>query len=162
MEDRPHSNPNFIYPSRRAREFESVIRKYNGDEYKAWDDYRSVPAQHARVVDAQKYDPPGRIISQRCYKPLSEAGWERIVLTQGNNRYHWLSPKFKIEFRFGGAAMDFEKLRQECDEDEERAWVLYVAQIPKRKLKGRVIGSLRGLKKAKKKLGLGVVGAHAK
>ena len=64
--------------------------------------------------------------SRSCRCPPLGPGWEsKLVEYQGRNRFHWLSPCRRIEFRRYQPACRFEKLRKENDNDEVRAWDVY-------------------------------------
>ena len=148
--------------SKKAREFETIRRKYNGDEYKAWEDFRSLHYKTkdptCSVINPRQYDSFDRVNKYFYHDKLSETGWERITHNEAtNNRNHWLSPEFNIEFRFPSAAMDFEKLRQVCDGDEEKAWNMYLARFAGEKVCASVDGGACGLEKAREKFGNGML-----
>ncbi|KAL3773343.1 hypothetical protein ACHAW5_010020 [Stephanodiscus triporus] len=58
--------------------------------------------------------------------PPPGPGWEsKLVKYRGQNRLHWLSPGRRIEFKRYKPACQFEKLREDNDNDEVRAWHKY-------------------------------------
>ena len=140
-----------------ARKFETIRREYNGDEYKAWGVYRERIQRRpghgrVRVINPKQFDAPGTGTRRLPkYDPLLDAGWERVTrLRNQAYRHHWLSPQYKIEFFFGLGAVEFEKIRQECGGDEEKAWRVFVTKFPTKKVNSFVVGSLEGLEKAKR------------
>ena len=143
-----------------AHQFEAIRREYNGDEYKAWDDYRGrVQKQQGRVwtgvINPRQFDAPGasKYFAKRDPSAL-DAGWERVARLETSGyrsgyRNHWLSPQFKIGFKFGKRAVQFEAIRQECGGDEEKAWHVFVTKFSSKQVQNSVDGGLHGLEKAK-------------
>jgi hypothetical protein len=141
-----------------AHMFESFRKQFNGDEFKAWDVYRQEinklegSRRATEVINPHQYDTSHTKRFAR-HDPLFAAGWERkmIPLKQPGVRFHWFSPRSKIEFRYSMVAQDFEATRQAFGGDDEKAWDCFSKKFTPEKLYMGVVGGKNGLKRAKER-----------
>lgn len=142
----------------RAHEFESIRQKYDGDEFKAWEEFRNLfknTLQCTSVVRPRQYDSAEWGRPYKTHDVLYDLGWERFtqIQTCGGKKYFWLSPEFSIKFRFASAAMEFQAVLEECNNDEMKAWNEYLKKASKQRIHVAVEGGYHGLEKAKEMFG---------
>ena len=152
MEEGEYNRCHWISPTRNiefkrwglALEFEKLRKKFGNDEVQAWKEYRRIkvgsdvcvvsPNQHDDDAGPAAEDRPTRKTvgstnetSTHIRKDPPGPGWTYNIRSNsgGINRCHWISPTRKIEFKWRGAAVEFENLRLQFGTDEVRAWHEY-------------------------------------
>ena len=114
-----------------AIEFSELMRKCNGDEYMAWEEYTRIHKERnesRRVIGTLHFDLGRDNIcasvsfgnSIKCASDyLKSSGWDE---TKTSRRHIWISPTCKIRFLYKKVALEFQELLELHGGDEEKAF----------------------------------------